>query len=275
MEFLLSVSPSVVYTVLGLIGVVLAAVSYYGLRHEVTGYLRLVFAIPIIISVSSGKLLISIAEDVALNNEITKQVYEEKLFKLVINEEPKAKTLVDLTIRMVDKDNKDEAFYKAKQTALVVLRPIIDSYILTASNESVYKLMGYSYQNVSMLKNNPKKCVDYYFTREPVLESSDLPYNYFKAELDALAEIVENSINNPSPIEQYDYDQIMQIVENQYKNLGYDPKQIKKLSNFNKVKPEEACEAAITFSYVIYSMGNQAGSYVYKGFTYFNSIKEY
>ncbi len=275
MEFLLSISPSVVYAVLGIIGVVLAAASYYGLRHEITGYLRLVFAIPIIISVSSGKLLISIAEDVALNNEITKQVYEEKLFKIVINEEPKAKTLVDLTIRMVDKDNKDEAAYKAKQTALVVLRPIIESYILTASNESVYKLMGYSYQNVSMLKNSHKKCVDYYFTREPVLESIDLPYNYFKAELDALAEVVESSINNSSPIQQYDYDHIMQVVKNQYKTLGYDPKQIEKLSNFKKAKPEEACEAAITFSYVIYSMGNQAGPYVYKGLTYFNSIKEY
>ena len=186
----------------------------------------------------------------------------QKLFSVMFRLHPELEVSTKKVIEEHPDSPMESAYIFARDE---LLGKYLTSYILRASNESVYNFILSEDRILRSLSTDPQLCFDY--AQGELRPNKIIPMALLQRNLDAKAEVLETAAANPSLSQNLaSMKELGYVLAGEYLKKGYDINNLSKIWSISGLPPAEGCKVATEFSDVLASMDSKQSVYVYKSF---------
>ncbi len=203
----------------------------------------------------------------SVSDDVVAQLEQQRIFATIFRIYPKERdALKESMQRVINKRDLGSVGVKAAamEASSALVAKYVQQHMLTAPDAQIHALLQQNYKVLATLNSQPELCVDY-FLGKPNLQFSNFSPETLEIEGDLKADIIEQSMQNPSmPEKAQDFDQVVELIVNGYAAKGFSLDGLSKIENLEAFAAQDACKAATEFSAFIASLDAPDGSFVFK-----------
>jgi hypothetical protein len=215
-----------------------------------------------------------IVSDFAVIDAVNK-IKHYRLFAILFKLRPQAETELDHTIRLLiarpaagrTGDAKTTEFADTAEAAMqIASRALVAKYLnsdmLKASDNTVYRYIKYDNYIQNTLKSKPETCVAY--SMGDYVNPDELPSEALEEMSNIKADVLESANNNPTSLVAMTSDEIAYTLKEIYQRNGFPVEELASLGNVRMMLPTEGCRALSDFSDAVVSLEEKKASRLLK-----------
>jgi hypothetical protein len=163
--------------------------------------------------------------------------------------------------------NIEQAQYKILALTYNIALGRYNEALLSASNDSIYKMLRYESEVIKVLSSSPELCVGYFLGElTPISYQGNMKNEWLHNDLSIKREIIDSPKSELLPAG--DIADVLNLVTDTFMKLGYDPQDLDKLLEVRNIAPVEGCRIAMEFNNTLLSMEADQAAYVFKNLLY-------
>jgi len=145
-----------------------------------------------------------------------------------------------------------------------VVNEFFTKRLLFASDESLYSFLQFNATALQRLHNHPEDC-GAFFVGSGAIDLKMLPADFLEHGLDIKADVIESSINNPTPASKAkDFDEFTDPLVAAYQRNGYKLEDIANVFKISQFPAADGCRIATSFIASLASLDKAKASFVFK-----------
>lgn len=210
-----------------------------------------------------------------ISSEIVARIKQKNLFSLIFSLNPEAEKELRERIANITKQNysPEDFAVKIQGASGAVVTKYLRKYILSASEEVVYKEIQREALVLADIQSKPELCVSYYLG-VPQLAANDVAPEFLAEDENLKIDIIESSLRDHSiPPKVASADEIIKIVAAAYRQKGFEPRDLKNVGRVATLPPTEGCRIATELSISLASLDKKQSVYVVKSSLYLSGVR--
>lgn len=218
-----------------------------------------------VLAIQLPKLIVPGLEKETAVAEAMQNFKSNRLYAIIFRQHPEAELEMKQNLALaINKFNSGESYSVAQDLTNKLVAKYFAQHINSTSDVSIYNVLKENAQAIQKFNSNPELCVNYYLGN-PKFKKGEIDDELISKETDLKADVIESSINNPSPLSTPGtLEDLSKILVGSYVSNGFDVSEMGKLEQLTTLPPVQGCKIATDFTIALASLDSKRAAYVFK-----------